>query len=618
MKVPFSTSLVTPRARSPLSGELLPLEDIITDLIFSDTRSVRLVGRGKSTAIEYLQDMLTEFTDGANPRVRFLDNQKMAIEETHKWDLTVFASSRNFKTGMDLRLETWGQDEVIEYLIAKSPGRCKSVMARLGESNDLWLGNGSPRVLSIVLDLMIGSDEIKSVEQAIQFYFDSLEITERQKLKLRYFCMKHMFDDVDVTVSLLGLTPHVIEEETVKFLSSQTVRYVIVTQRIVENLHDRRTPGVLKRKWPVGFIQFVASKIKGDVYANEYLNDIANKRGIHQASNAASLLVQNDADWTPSRKSKHCYDFAKLQSVSWQGVQLPDATLINADLSFSNLLKVNLQKAIATSSNFQQAKLAATNLEKASFWRANFRQATMRAVQAHRASFKNADFENAVMECSDFSCADFTLANLKGANLSNCNLNSATFSNANLSESDLSKSSLLNASLNQVDFRTTKLEGASFVNARLKRCNFEDVNLDGVELTAAFLDRSLFTGSRLRNCKMQGCRLRAAKLADIDWEDCDLKGADFTGCHFHMGSTRSGTLDSPYPSHGTRTGYYTDDYDDHYFKRPEEIRKANLCGCDLSRANVYQADFYLVDLRGAKYNEDQEEHFQRCGAILRD
>ena len=519
---------------------------------------------------------------------------------------------------MDLRLETWGQDEVIEYLIAKSPGRCKSVMARLAASNDLWLGNGSPRVLSIVLDSMIESDEIKSVEQAIQFYFDSLEITERQKHKLRYFCMKHMFDDVDVIVSLLGLTPHVIKEETVKFLSNQTVRYVIVTQRIVEILHDRRTPRILKRKWPVGFIQFVASKINGDVYANEYLNDVANKRGIHQAANAASLLVQNDTNWTPSRKSKHCYDFAKLQSVSWQGVQLPCATLINADLSFSNLLKVNLHKAIATSSNFQQAKLAAANLEKASFWRTDFRQATMRAAQAHRASFKNADFENAIMECSDFSFADFTLACFRGTNLSNCNLDNAKFSNADLSETNLARSSLMNVLMNQVDFRTANLEGVSFIAAKLKSCNFEDVTLDGVELTGSFLGKSLFTGSKFRNCKMQGCDLRAAKLAEIDWEDCDLKGADFTGCHFHMGSTRSGTLDSPYPSHGTRTGYYTDDYNDHYFKRPEEIRKANLCGCDLSRANVYQADFYLVDLRGAKYNEDQEEHFQRCGAILRD
>lgn len=39
------------------------------------------------------------------------------------------------------------------------------------------------------------------------------------------------------------------------------------------------------------------------------------------------------------------------------------------------------------------------------------------------------------------------------------------------------------------------------------------------------------------------------------------------------------------------------------------------CGADLRGAKVGKVDFYLVDLRGAKYTS-QGSHFRRCGAVL--
>jgi hypothetical protein len=83
-----------------------------------------------------------------------------------------------------------------------------------------------------------------------------------------------------------------------------------------------------------------------------------------------------------------------------------------------------------------------------------------------------------------------------------------------------------------------------------------------------------------------------------------------------MGSSRSGLVGSPYPCHGSRTGFYTDAYDELHYKAPEEIRRANLCGADLRGADVRDVDFYLVDLRGARYDRHQAEHFRRCDAIL--
>src|SRR5262249_28200888 len=102
----------------------------------------------------------------------------------------------------------------------------------------------------------------------------------------------------------------------------------------------------------------------------------------------------------------------------------------------------------------------------------------------------------------------------------------------------------------------------------------------------------------------------------VDWEGADLRRADLRGASFHLGSTRAGLVGSTVPCEGSRTGYYTDDYNDQDFKPPEEIRKANLCGADLRGAKIRKVDFYLVDLRGARYSRQQEKHFRRCGAIL--
>lgn len=112
--------------------------------------------------------------------------------------------------------------------------------------------------------------------------------------------------------------------------------------------------------------------------------------------------------------------------------------------------------------------------------------------------------------------------------------------------------------------------------------------------------------------------LHQAGLADVDWHDADLRHADFSNCAFHLGSSRSGLVGSPIACEGSRTGFYTDDYNEQDFKAPEEIRKADLRGANLQGAIVDRADFYLVDLRGAQYSLDQAQHFRRCGAILFD
>src|SRR5258708_28724736 len=116
-------------------------------------------------------------------------------------------------------------------------------------------------------------------------------------------------------------------------------------------------------------------------------------------------------------------------------------------------------------------------------------------------------------------------------------------------------------------------------------------------------------GGNFRNAK-----LGTTGLADVNWENADLGGADLSGATFHMGSSRSGLVFSPIACEGSRTGFYTDDYEEQNYKPPEEIRKANLSRADLRGALVDDVDFYLVDLRSAVYDPGQERHFRRWGA----
>jgi uncharacterized protein YjbI with pentapeptide repeats len=175
---------------------------------------------------------------------------------------------------------------------------------------------------------------------------------------------------------------------------------------------------------------------------------------------------------------------------------------------------------------------------------------------------------------------------LEGACLSGLKLAHATFIGSNLSKADLSK------------------------------CDMEYMEMPAGVFRGANLEGALLTGSSMPRADFRNARLCQAGLADVDWEGADLRGSDLTNASFHLGSSRSGLVGSPIASEGTRTGFYTDDYTEQDFKPPEEIRKANLCGADLRGAKIEAVDFYLVDLRNALYDSDQEQHFRRCGAIL--
>ena len=143
------------------------------------------------------------------------------------------------------------------------------------------------------------------------------------------------------------------------------------------------------------------------------------------------------------------------------------------------------------------------------------------------------------------------------------------------------------------------------------------LKLPGSEFISADFSSAWLTGTSIPNGNFIGACFRNAGLADIDWEGACLREADFDDANFRMGSARSGLVNSPIACEGSKTGFYTDEFHEQHFKNPEQIRKANLRGADLTGAKVFRTDFYLVDLRDATYDESQRAHFERCRAILK-
>lgn len=614
MDAPLAYALVEPRAVSPASGETLPLVDIVVEHIYSETKTIRLVGKGKSAALSHLAARLRDH-DG----VRFLDHQRMIVH-SDKFSLTVFDSPGAFRADFDIALEEWSKDDFIEYLIAKAPSKCRSVMNRLTAANDFWLGNGSPLVISTLLDHMIEFDELNSMADAIRFHYAQTEFEEEaMRPSVIRCCLKLLYDDAWVTSALNRMKHPRIPDQLISFLASLPTRMLLAADDIVQQLIEGNVPVAMNHRWSADLLDMIADGlINTDNEANalSVLERLANQANSEFSSNAAGVLFRINREWMPTRESCLRLDGARLAGVIWNRVTLEDSNLSNARMDQSEFRTVSFKRSTLSGANFQGSQFAGGRLDKIKANKSNFSNAVMSRVYACQADFGLASLRDAILEFGDFTGASFVGADLGFANLNFANLESADLCGALLDHVTLLNACLDNASLEGIDLRTAEIQGASFCRAKMRCCNLESLSLCQINFMKTDLSDALLTDSRFDRCNLAKVMLVNAKLADVNWTGCNLRGAKLVGCHFFYGSTRSGLVGSPYPSHGTRTGFYTDDYDDQYFKRPEEIRKANLCNCDLRGADVFRTDFYLVDLRGALFDDEQKSYFKACGAIL--
>ena len=552
--------VVAPRVLSELSGDPLPLVDVVEPYLgrVGAIALVGTVGSGKSTALlapaERFRLRLAVHDDDADPE---------EIRHAAETRLVLYARTRALSLPhlAVLRLARWGMDEALEYLMARHRDACADVMGRLGADPGVGLLDGTAALWTAALDRL--ATGVPDVAAALG----------------------------EIATGAAPGDP---------MLRHRVIRDLRQAHALA---HDgRRDP----KAWPSlhtlaapAAIREAARLLAGSGRARRALSRICKRADDARHPMAASLLLALDPQWKPSGKpsGKLLLEKAHLSGARWARVALPGATLAGADLSNADLEGADLHGVDASLTSFRGATLRAARLTDARLFGAVLRRADLTSAALGGAVLRGAD--------------------LRGARLVDASLRGAFLLRARLEGADLTGADLGASHCRALDLRGVTLDRARFTGSQMQNCRLDGMRIDGACFEDAKLGGAHLTGSVLTHAVLRDAVLASAKLADVSWEGADLRGANFDSAIFHLGSSRSGLVDSVIPSEGSRTGYYTDDYEEQHFKSPEEIRKANLRGADLRGAAVERADFYLVDLRDARYDAREGDHFRRCGAILR-
>lgn len=613
---------VAPRVRAFPDGGPLRLDERVRAVLDAGRRgAVNLYGppgSGKSTALAHLAATLP------NERtVRLWDNNHGPPEAPHIGALTVFTSRERRAAGCVAAFEMapWTADDLIEYLLAVHANRVASVMKRVNASSVAAELCAAPEVGRAVLDALSADESLADATAALRSRLAGpLSDPDGRAATLCLGLLKyHAGRDGN------GAWPEPRKEELARcagstagrLLRHRPVQVLLAGERVVRDLCDGAGYDALVDRLPRDLVEEVARRLGHWPDAVAQLAALLDEPRAEAAhASAAGILILLRPDWHPGRTRLRKLAGAHLVGARWAGADLRDADLWDANFGRADLAGARLDGATAKGASFRQALLRGASMGRVHAVGADFCGCDLRDARMNHGQFQDAQFGQARLDGASLCGARLHRAAFAGASLAGADFTGAILERANLEGADLRAAQFDGAELTRVCLRGVGLAGARFDYARLRDCDLEGVELPHANFRAATLAGCVLTGSAMPGAHFRDADLRHTGLAEIDWAGADLRNADLRGCSFHLGSTRSGLVGSTIPCEGSRTGFYTDDYNEQDYKPPEEIRKANLRGADLRGANVEGVDFYLVDLRDAAYTNAQHGHFGRCGAIL--
>jgi uncharacterized protein YjbI with pentapeptide repeats len=609
---------VRPRVCSSKGGVSL-LEEEVAELVESGATGLVAVlgppGSGKTTALEHLAAVL-----GRSGRIQLLDHPTaadLALYQSAWGPLVVYArvQAAPVPHRATYHLVPWTRDDLIEYLLSCYKDRCAAVLGRVRPTDDELL-QGLPDLWQIVLEQLAGDFTLRDAREALDRYLTlHLPDTDLQE-RGRSVCLNALVAPGEsITRPVEELVKPGFVAGLVRVLRHRSVQLRLASERLAADLRGEADCDFLAARLPRDLVDAAAREIVGDVRAREHLYKLLAGPPWSHAM-AASLLHAVDPAWVPTPGSVRALTGAYLNGVAWPGVDLAHANLREADLGSSDLSGANLMAANAAKASLRHADLHGACLEGLQALETDLTRADLSAARLTNASLHSACLEGARLDVAILRHVFLIGADLRQATLLGADLTQADLRGAKLEGADFTGAKLCQAILQGLVLREARFQDADFHSACLKMCDLEGMELPEAHFVEAELGRALLTGSSMPRADFSRANLSEARLAEIDWEGAVLCLANLKGVTFHMGSSRSGLVGSPIACEGSRTGFYTDEYEEQSYKSPEEIRKANLRGADLRGACLDGVDFYLVDLRDAQLDADQEQHVRRCGAIL--
>jgi uncharacterized protein YjbI with pentapeptide repeats len=610
-------AIVRPRVVVTRTGQSLSAEDAVAEL-FEEYGSgfVQLSGgpgTGKTTALAHLAAVFAH-----EERFVFLDEPTPEQVRAAAGDsFVVMSAAGRADRNMELALQPWSRDELIEYLLSEHHDDCGSVISRLAAAAK-W--RWCPQLARLVMDRFASDYELHDVTDAIVIHFGELLTGPKQRAAATQFALAVLVGGTDNIVKANeALKQSLCSADAIALLRHRLVQLPLAASRIIGLLHNGHFTD-LEKKLPFELVELLGWQCAANATAADQLRKaLALRRAQPAHATAASILLIADPTWRPERpRQPWQLTHGVFRNAEWEGANFFRARLDHCDFSDANLESAEFETADLSNSNFRGAKLRGAKMFRARAVKACFDAADLRQAKLSSATLTGADLGNADLREASLIMAELGSANLAEATLRKADLSQARMVEAILHETDLSGANLTQANLSKVDLRTAILNGACFEKANLSHAQLEDVQLVHAQFRGADLRSSHLTGSAFPSADLRDADLRSAGLAEVDWEEADLRGANLTGATFHMGSSRSGLVNSPYACEGSKTGFYTDDLEDLTFKRPEEVRKANLRGADLRNVKAEGVDFYLVDLREAKLDRKLRDQAAQTGAIVDD
>lgn len=614
------------RPRVKRDGEAVLLEDEVRARLQSCPRGFVAVcgaaGAGKSTALAHLADLFD-----LEPRLAlFDDNDARPADEMYRLAairLVVGVMPAADPSEMQVVPDTWWlapwtTDDCIEYVLAAHHDCRERVLLRYHADLDRVLLKGLPELCRAVLD-RFATDAFIDIKEALRREVQA-RVTSPEVLEAaRQWCFvatchpdrKRWMLGID---ECEGITP-----QACALLRHDVVQHLLAADHVAAELRSQSSTTVLDNRLPPFLVHDVAALTGGDRIVRNRLIEVLTRASWLQQPMAASLLHAMFDDWTPPDGQALRLSGAYLSGVSWPGIRLQNVQFAHADLAGADLNEAELQGILAREVCLEQANLHGARLKKLTAPRAMMAGVDLSFAQAEGAELPFADMRGANLEGARLHAATVRGADFRGANCRRADFSHTVFSQpvANLEDADFTGANMTACLLNTVVLRHANFSGAQFSGARLRRADLEGMKLPGANFEQADLEGAYLTGTYMPDACFRGANLANTGLAEIDWERADLRDADLQSSTFHLGSSRSGLVGSPIACEGSRTGFYTDELNEQDFKAPEEIRKANLRGADLRGAQIDGLDFYLVDLRNARYTPDQEKILRATGAILK-
>ncbi|TWU27496.1 pentapeptide repeat-containing protein [Bythopirellula polymerisocia] len=609
---------VRPRVTTRENGDSRPLEDVIQELAEDGCRElVWIVGEsgcGKSTALAHLAAVIAD-----DDRLVYYDEPKSFGIGVHDASQLVVATSITSaaRNGVVLVLQPWGMDELVEYLLAVYPQECNSVINRLGrEARQSW----SPQVANIVLNRLAQDSSLADPAHALVEEIHDRFPKQKQFSAAAYACLTMLVGGSEPIATAARLTAKTgSSPETLRLLRHSSIQLSLAAESLMTALDSRRTYKALTRRLPFELIELVGRSCREQPSVLRRIEKLLESTRTDKAHPmAGSIMVQADSVWRPVPRRTGRWNLAGgyFPRVKWPVLDLSGAKLACCDFSGADLKTSVLYEADVTGTFFNSADLTGASLKRIHGPSANFFVTCLRDSDLSHANMRRAEFMDSNLSGSDLTRADLSGAILKSTEARNAILKEAILTGTFLEDCDFTGANFSNADLSRIDLRSNQLTGTSFERANLRQAQMEDIHITQARFAEAKLCSAHLTGSKFPDADFRKADLTGAFLAEIEWERANLRGADLRGATFHMGSSRSGLVGSPIAREGSMTGFYTDEREEMYFKRPEEIRKANLCGADLRGAKIEGVDFYLVDLRGSKFDPQHELQIRSTGAIL--